>query len=215
MDIERTGGHGYKSIVAWACDTLHYEAKHDRLDRHELNVILELVHKFRGNLAQLYDNKDFSVPFIYIHFVYLCTALYLPLSAYALGRAGLPRWSAGALQYELFSLVALVFKCIFFLGLYRLSRGFQNPYGLEPACFSVKSICEDTYKASFRILNVLNPCSAKATDLEYELHDRRPKFDAGRYVISDPKRFENKDTRISTPSHVSDKIPFQDDKKVS
>jgi predicted membrane chloride channel (bestrophin family) len=208
LDVEHTGGHGFKSIVAWVSDILHAEAKHGRLDRFEFKLILELLHKFRGNLGQLYDNKDFSVPFIYVHFVYLCTALYLPLSAYALGRAGRGRRSAGILQYELFSFVALFFKCIFFLGLYRLSRSFQNPYGLEPACFSVKAICEDTYHASFRILNVLNPSSTTvSSEVEYKMHSQRPKLGTGRFVDDEYRMGQGVKNMIVKKDIKSDDLP--------
>jgi hypothetical protein len=76
-----SGGAAYRELIAWSMLEVQ-KAKDEKLIDKELAAMLrDEVLKLRAGAGQLYDAADLPIPFYYVHFICLLTALYLPLFA--------------------------------------------------------------------------------------------------------------------------------------
>ena len=83
----------------------------------------------RNSYNRLNNAKITAVPFIHIHFLYGCVAIFLPL--YSIGAAMTvtkDKVQFALVFIETATFLTTVFVCIFFLGLLRLGLKLQTPY---------------------------------------------------------------------------------------
>ena len=148
-DISNSGMSGCKVLISWISDVIHTCPASEN----PANGLNGVPMTLRENFSNQFFYVAFSTPFIYLHFTYACIVIYLPIFSFALARQ-VNSFGTGTLDF--FNLLAVLFLCIFFLGLYKLSRDFQDPYGLDFVDIPIIEICNQTVVESFRIAAVID-----------------------------------------------------------
>ena len=107
---------------------IQHAKKKGLLDNELANLLRQQVLELRAKIGQLYNAKDLPIPFFYVHFIILLTALYLPLfsvsAALKAGTGSDVYWSA-----DVVAGLVVVFQAIFVLGLRILGQKMNDPYG--------------------------------------------------------------------------------------
>jgi len=121
------------------------------LDNELANLLREQVLQLRGKIGQLYNAIDLPIPFFYVHFIILVTALYLPLfavtTALHAGTGGDVYWTA-----DVVGGLVVVFQAIFVLGLRILGQKMSDPFGDDLIDLSVIHFVNFAWIMSNRVL---------------------------------------------------------------
>jgi hypothetical protein len=128
--------------------------------------------------------------------------IYLPIFSFALARQVLTK-DPGTLDF--FNILAIIMLCIFFLGLYKLSRDFQDPYGLDFVDIPIVEICNQTVIESFRVAAVVHAQDVNKDSQENELDTEFPELGPGHW---DTESLDDNANDDNAPGDVG-KITFK------
>jgi Bestrophin, RFP-TM, chloride channel len=150
------GGSAYRELIVWAMLEVQQAKDNNLIDKELAAMLRDQVLQLRAQAGQLYNAADLPIPFFYVHFICLLTALYLPLFAITQGiNAG-----TGADSHWVVDVVAglVVFlQSIFIIGLRIVGQKVSDPYGDDLVDFSVMFFIQFTWTQSNRILNSMDP----------------------------------------------------------
>ena len=124
----RTGKAGSCfELLAWALMDVNRALKADLIDSMQANEMREQISIFRSTIAKIFVTTLCPIPFFYVHFLSLLTAIYLPLFAlmvsFKTGSVEIP-WYA-----EIVGFFLVLLQCLFVVGLRMLGQQLGNPYG--------------------------------------------------------------------------------------
>jgi predicted membrane chloride channel (bestrophin family) len=179
IDLD-AGGAAHRELVVWATMEVQKALDAGMLDNELAAMLRGECLKFRIAAAQLYDAADLPIPFFYVHFISLLTALYLPLFAVT---QGINAGSGDDAHWAVDVVVGLVvmLQSIFVIGLRILGQKLSDPFGDDLVDLSVMFFVQFTWTQSTRILASPDPPSS-AYAVENELARRRvtvgPAWDA-------------------------------------
>eukprot|EP00586_Coscinodiscus_wailesii_P019834 CAMPEP_0172518962 /NCGR_PEP_ID=MMETSP1066-20121228/291131_1 /TAXON_ID=671091 /ORGANISM="Coscinodiscus wailesii, Strain CCMP2513" /LENGTH=248 /DNA_ID=CAMNT_0013301455 /DNA_START=510 /DNA_END=1256 /DNA_ORIENTATION=+ len=156
-EIDMTVGASVaRELIAWSMMEIEQALNDKLIDGQHANQFRDNIIQLRANIGSFFDFKDQPVPFFYVHFLCLLTALYLPLysidAAYKLGLGNNANWSK-----DLFTGTIVLFQAIFVIGLRVLGEKLSDPFGSDLVDLSVMHYCTFTWKMSNRILRAHTP----------------------------------------------------------
>lgn len=148
MDV---GGSAHRELISWAMMEVQHAKEKGLLDRELAAMLRGEVAKLRAAAGQLYDAADLPIPFFYVHFICLLTALYLPL--FAITQA-IDAGSGEDAHWVIDVVVGLVvvLQAVFVIGLRIVGQKFSDPYGDDLVDLSVMFFVQFTWLNSNRIL---------------------------------------------------------------
>lgn len=115
-----------REIISWVVDIIHKEVKTGMLSEYRADRVLERVLKLRGSIAALFKFRDRPIPFVYVHFVFFLSAIYMPLFA-VLVADNFPDDP----YVEVVGVVCVFLNCFFIIGLRDISYRLSDPFGLH------------------------------------------------------------------------------------
>jgi predicted membrane chloride channel (bestrophin family) len=150
IDLDQ-GGSANRELIVWSMRIIrkcHDDGVIDNELSHQLRTqLLQL----RAAIGQLYNAADLPVPFFYVHFICLLTAMYLPIFAISVAfKAGTGDdvyWTA-----DLVGGLMVLFQSMFVIGLRILGQEMSDPFGDDLIDLSVIFYCTFTWRMSNRIL---------------------------------------------------------------
>jgi predicted membrane chloride channel (bestrophin family) len=171
IDLD-VGGSCQRELIAWCIQEIqtchHYKTIDNDLAAQLRGTVLQLQAAF----GQLTNAADLPIPFFYMHFVCLLSALYLPLFAISTGVSA----GTGTDTYWTADVVAglvVLFQAIFVIGLRIISQKMGDPYGDDLVDLSVIFYCTFTWRMSNRILNAKFPPEEASEAVEEQLIQNR------------------------------------------
>ena len=176
IDLNK-GGSCNRELIAWCMMDIHQAKKKGLLDKELANTMRDQVLQLRAAIGQLYNAADLPIPFFYVHFICLLTALYLPLyavsAAYHAGTGTDVYWSA-----DVVSGLVVVLQSIFVIGLRILGQKMSDPYGDDLIDLSVIHYVNFTWTMSNRILEARIPEEPTLAEENYLKANRKHVGDA-------------------------------------
>jgi predicted membrane chloride channel (bestrophin family) len=149
IDLDK-GGSCNRELIVWALREIKQCHDEGILDNELAREFRDHILRFRGALGAIYDAADLPIPFFYVHFISLLTALYLPLySISAAYQVGGPE--ASWLADVVVGLI-VVLQAIFVNGLRLLGQKMNDPFGDDLTDLSVRFYVTFTWTMSNRIL---------------------------------------------------------------
>jgi predicted membrane chloride channel (bestrophin family) len=150
IDLDQ-GGSANRELIVWSMRVIR-KCHDDGLIDHELSHQLRTqLLQLRAAIGNLYNAADLPVPFFYVHFICLLTAMYLPLFAVSVAfKAGTGDdvyWTA-----DLVGGLMVLFQSMFVIGLRILGQEMSDPFGDDLIDLSVMFYCTFTWRMSNRIL---------------------------------------------------------------
>jgi hypothetical protein len=150
------GGSAYRELIVWAMLEVQDAKDEGLIDRELAAMLRDQILQLRAQAGQLYNAADLPIPFFYVHFICLLTALYLPLFAITQGiNAG-----TGADAHWVVDVVAglVVFlQSIFLIGLRIVGQKVSDPYGDDLVDLSVMFFIQFTWTQSNRVMMSHDP----------------------------------------------------------
>jgi predicted membrane chloride channel (bestrophin family) len=170
IDLDK-GGSCNRELIAWCMMDIQQAKKKGLLDKELANMMRDQVLRLRASIGALYNAADLPIPFFYVHFICLLTALYLPLfavsAAYNAGTGDDVYWTA-----DVVAGLVVVLQSIFVIGLRVLGKKMSDPYGDDLIDLSVMHYVNFTWMMSNRILESYVP-EEPSMEEEQALKSRR------------------------------------------
>jgi hypothetical protein len=151
--IDRSGlsSDPVREVITWCITDVHDALKQEYIDPHTAQDIRGQILQVRGTIADMYDHYDQPLLFIYVHFIVILTAIYLPLSAgyisYEVAQSETTHWFN-----DVIGLLALLLQCIFVIGVRYVAQVMRVPYSGELESLPVLSFVEGCCDMSLRIM---------------------------------------------------------------
>lgn len=167
------GGSCYRELIVWCMQEIHRAQQDGILDDEYAREFRDQLVQFRSAMGQIYDAADLPIPFFYVHFIVLLTALYLPLfaisTALKAGTGSSAYWPA-----DLIGGLVVVFQAVFVIGLRILGQKISDPFGDDLIDLSVIHYVNFAWTQSNRVLESHLPPPANAAEEESIMNQRMP-----------------------------------------
>jgi hypothetical protein len=167
IDLDK-GGASNRELIAWCMMEVQTMQSSGVIDDELANSLRDQILRLRAAVGKLYNAADLPIPFFYVHFICLLTALYLPLfavsAAYHAGTGDQVYWTA-----DLVAGLVVVLQAVFVIGLRILGQKMGDPYGEDLIDLSVIHYCVFTWKMSNRVLNTKFPHQQASAEVEERL----------------------------------------------
>ena len=121
-------------VCSWGIEDIQVELNRGNISEIAAAQIRAMVLKVRGLIGSFYDHADQPVPFVYHHFVYVMSAIYLPMFSYEQATTRHPNHPY---FYLVWDLLVVFSRCFFVLGLEGLADKLQRPLGADLEDLSV------------------------------------------------------------------------------
>ena len=128
----RSSGSAYREVIEWATEEIEEEVENNRLSEYRAYKLQDQILQLRAKLAGLVDFKQLPVPFIYVHYIHIMTALYLPLFAFLIA-FGFGQDN----RIEFIGFFVVILNSTFVLGIRDICNKLQDPFGIHPVHFNV------------------------------------------------------------------------------
>ena len=165
------GSVAYREILAWVLsDVASMNVDKTISDRATTFMWLQVTN-IRYALAQMFDNDDQPIPFVYVHLIYFLSLLFLPIMSYSVAvNVGTAAQESGV---ELLGGLIVFITTVFFLGLRDLGHVLQDPLGDDLQDLSVIYYVTYTIQMSRRLFLSAKPLPFDA-ELEIQMECERP-----------------------------------------
>jgi len=166
-----SGGAAHRELITWAMMEVQQAKDKGLVDRELAAMLRNEVLKLRAAAGQLFDAADLPIPFFYVHFICLLTALYLPLFAVTQAiNAG--TGDEAHLVLDIVAGLVVVLQAVFVIGLRVVGQNVSDPYGEDLVDLSVMFFVQFTWLNSNRILLSESP-SSSSYEIENDLARKR------------------------------------------
>jgi predicted membrane chloride channel (bestrophin family) len=160
IDLE-AGLNCSRELTTWCMMEIQVAYKKGILDSELANLYRTQILQMRAAIGKISDAADLPIPFFYVHFICLLSAMYLPLfavnGAYNAGIGNETYWTA-----DVTAGLIVVLQSIFVIGLRILGQKLSDPYGDDSVDFSVIYFVTCIWQMSNRILNSQFPSEVDA-----------------------------------------------------
>jgi predicted membrane chloride channel (bestrophin family) len=150
IDLDK-GGSCNRELIVWCLREIQFCHAQGIIDHELSREFRDHILRLRAALGTIYDAADLPIPFFYVHFISLLTALYLPLfavsAAYKVGTGTGVFWFG-----DILVLLVVVLQAIFVNGLRLLGQKMSDPFGDDLTDLSVIFYVTFTWTMSNRIL---------------------------------------------------------------
>lgn len=143
-----SGGSAYREVLSWILDVLEIQVADKVISEGRHYNFLDQVLKLRSSMGSLYDYKTLPVPFIYVHYVYFMSFMYLPLFSILVAT----NFGADA-RSEFVGYICVFLNCSFILGIRDICARLQDPFGVHNEHFNVVHFVTVSLAGSYKLLN--------------------------------------------------------------
>lgn len=140
-----------REVVTWCITDVHIALKQGYIDAHTAQDLRGQILKVRAIIADMYDHYDQPLLFIYVHFIVILTAIYLPLAAVYISHEVATSEAAHWFN-DVIGLLALLLQCMFVIGVRYVAQVMRIPYAGELESLPVLSFVEGCCDMSMRIM---------------------------------------------------------------
>jgi hypothetical protein len=151
--IDRSGfsSDPVREVITWCITDVHDALKQGYIDPHTAQDLRSQILQVRGTIADMYDHYDQPLLFIYVHFIVILTAIYLPLAAVYISHEVAQSETAHWFN-DVIGLLALLLQCTFVIGTRYIAQVMRVPYAGELESLPVLSFVEGCCDMSLRIM---------------------------------------------------------------
>ena len=174
--MEECGLHQGKAsacfeLLTWALKDVNRALHRDLLDVHQASEMRELIVEFRSMVAEIVVTCLCPIPFFYVHFLSLLTAIYLPLFAMMVSfKTGSDTEASPVPWYaEVVGFFLVLLQCIFVVGLRILGQQLGNPYGEDFIDIQITTYIIMVLSTSNRILESTDNNEINMIDDPYDV----------------------------------------------
>jgi len=119
-------------LLTWALMDVNRALQSKLIDPYQASEMREQIVNFRSTIAKIFVTQLCPIPFFYVHFLALMTAIYLPLFALMVSFKTSSTLGEEIPWYaELVGFFMVYFQSIFIVGLRMLGQQLGNPYGMD------------------------------------------------------------------------------------
>ena len=128
IDVDNSGPKAAFEIIAWIMSDIRDAQINSFIDTNEAAQLREQLLCFRSTIAKIFVTTTLPIPFFYVHFLSLLTAVFLPLFAVVVAfETG--EVNNGTMIAEFFSFLVVFLQALFVIGLRILGQQLSDPYG--------------------------------------------------------------------------------------
>lgn len=130
IDVDNSGPKAAFEIISWIMCDIRDAQINSFIDTNEAYQLREQLLDFRSTIAKIFVTTTLPIPFFYVHFLSLLTAIFLPLFAVVIAydtgevQDGEATWLA-----EVVSGLVVFLQALFSIGLRILGQQLSDPYG--------------------------------------------------------------------------------------
>lgn len=125
MRVDGSGAF-HREAINWAVDVVQGQVKAGILSDIRAVQVFEKLFNLRSSIGTLFVMRDVPMPFVYVHFLYLLSAIYMPLFAVLVAN-NFPYDPA----VEVVGAVCVLLNCAFIIGLRDICYRLAKPFGLR------------------------------------------------------------------------------------
>jgi len=130
IDIENSGSKASFEMITWIMCDIRDAQINSFIDTNEAAQMRELLLNFRSTIAKVFVTTTLPIPFFYVHFLSMLTAVYLPLFAVVVAfESGDGGEGSNILVGEIVSCLVVFLQSLFVIGLRILGQQLSDPYG--------------------------------------------------------------------------------------
>jgi len=150
-------------LLTWALIDVNRALQLKLLDYHQASEMRDHIVNFRSTIAKIFVTTLCPIPFFYVHFLALLTAIYLPLFALMVSFKTSSHGSSDSEQEqiipwyaELVGVSLVLLQSFLVIGLRMLGQQLGNPYGEDFIDLQITSYITMTLSTSNRILESID-----------------------------------------------------------
>jgi len=132
IDVDNSGPKAAYEIITWIMCDIRDAQINSFIDTNEAMQLREQLLMFRSTIAKVFVTTTLPIPFFYVHFLSMLTAVYLPLFAvvvaFETGEVDEMN-EQGIVVAELVSGLVVFLQALFVIGLRILGQQLSDPYG--------------------------------------------------------------------------------------
>lgn len=130
IDVDNSGPKAAFEIISWIMCDIRDAQINSFIDTNEAMQLREQLLEFRSTIAKIFVTTTLPIPFFYVHFLSLLTAIFLPLFAVVIAYDTGPVQSEyNTLMLEIVSGLVVFLQALFVIGLRILGQQLSDPYG--------------------------------------------------------------------------------------
>jgi predicted membrane chloride channel (bestrophin family) len=130
IDVDNSGAKASFEIITWIMCDIRDAQINSFIDTNEAMQMRELLLKFRSTIAKVFVTTTLPIPFFYVHFLSMLTAVYLPLFAVVVAsETGVQSENSSVWVGEIVSALVVFLQALFVIGLRILGQQLSDPYG--------------------------------------------------------------------------------------
>jgi len=131
IDVDNSGPKAAFEIVTWIMCDIRDSQINSFIDTNEAMQLRELLLDFRSTIAKVFVTTTLPIPFFYVHFLSMLTAVYLPLFAVVIAFETGPVMidSNSTWVAETVSGLVVFLQALFVIGLRILGQQLSDPFG--------------------------------------------------------------------------------------
>lgn len=170
MDIDMMGPNPAHEMIAWIMMDLRDAQVCGFIDTNEAKQLREQVLFYRSTIAKIFVTTTLPIPFFYVHFLSMLTAVYLPLFSVVVAFEAGGKTTSTVVS-EIVSGLVVFLQALFVIGLRILGQQLSDPFGGDLIDLQVLRYINLILMGSNRILAAkkLRPPSLET---ETKLHER-------------------------------------------
>jgi len=125
IDVDNSGPKAAHEIITWIMCDIRDAQINSCIDTNEAKQLRQKLLQFRSTIAKIFVTSTLPIPFFYVHFLSILTAVYLPLFATIVAyEVAYRSWRA-----EILSAFLVFLQCLMVIGLRVLGQEMSDPYG--------------------------------------------------------------------------------------
>jgi len=131
IDVDNSGPRAANEIITWIMCDIRDAQVNSFIDTNEAMQLRERLLDFRAMIGEVFVTTTLPIPFFYVHFLSMLTAVYLPLFAIVVAfETGEVDSSSLSLSVaEVVSILVVFLQALFVIGLRILGQQLSDPYG--------------------------------------------------------------------------------------
>jgi len=128
IDVDNSGPKSAFEIITWVMCDIRDAQINSFIDTNEAMQLREQLLDFRSTIAKIFVTTTLPIPFFYVHFLSMLTAVYLPLfavvNAFEVGKTDDNQWIL-----ETVTGLVVFLQALMVIGLRILGQQLSDPYG--------------------------------------------------------------------------------------
>ena len=154
LEIKRSGlkSDRVRELITWSLADVQDALQQGFIDAQTAQDFRAKILRVRAVIADMYDHYDQPLLFLYVHFIVVLTAIYLPLAAVYVAHEVAVTESSHWFN-DVIGILALLLNCMFVIGIRYVAQVMKKPYAGELESLPVLTYTEECCEMSLRIIH--------------------------------------------------------------